>query len=138
MMDLTALKKIETARQYEAVRSRLDKLIREATEKGLLEPEADNEYTREIGRLSYLGAIYENEYIPFRHLAVRKKSPLIQTIEAEMHNRSIKQKDLAEILGINEPTLSQIIRGKRAISMRMAKRLYKSLHIDPKLIIEYA
>lgn len=90
-MDLTALKKIETARQYEAVRSRLDELIREATEKGLLEPEADNKYTREIGRLSYLGAIYENEYIAFRHLTVRKKSPLIQSIEAEMYNRSIRR-----------------------------------------------
>ena len=137
-MDLTALKKIETAGQYEAVRSRLDELIREATEKGLLEPEADNEYTREIGRLSYLGAIYENEYIPFRYLSVRKKSPLIQSIEDEMHNRNMKQKDLAEMLGVNEPTLSQIIRGRRSISMRMAKKLYKSLHIDPKLIMDYA
>jgi antitoxin component HigA of HigAB toxin-antitoxin module len=137
-MDLNTLKKVETAEQYEAVRERVNALINEATEKGMLEPDADNEYTREIGRLSYLGAIYENEHMSFKHIAVKHTTPLIRSIEEEMYNRNIKQKELAAMLGINEPALSQIIRGKRAISMRIAKRLHKSLHIDPKLIIDYA
>jgi antitoxin component HigA of HigAB toxin-antitoxin module len=124
---------------YEKVLSRVKELIKEATENGSLDdPESDNEYTREIGRLSRLGAQYENEYIQFIHLKVRKKSPLIKQIEDEMYSRNIKQKELAEMLGINEPALSQIIRGKRPISMRTAKRLHKSLQIDPKLIIDYA
>ncbi|GHT63426.1 hypothetical protein AGMMS50239_19370 [Bacteroidia bacterium] len=138
-MDLKDIKKIETREQYEAVRRRVDELICEATANGALDnPESDNKYTREIGRLSYLGAVYENESIQFKHLNVRKKSPLIQSIENEMYNRNIKQKELAELLGINEPTLSQIIRGKRTISMRTAKKLHESLHIDPKLLIDYA
>jgi HTH-type transcriptional regulator/antitoxin HigA len=137
-MDLKNIKKVKTEEQYEAVRVRVDELIREASEKGMLESEYDNEYTREIGRLSYLGAIYENEYMKFEHIKVRGKSPLIKQIEDEMYSRNIKQKELAEMLGINEPALSQIIRGKRSISMRTAKKLHKSLHIDPKLIIDYA
>jgi antitoxin component HigA of HigAB toxin-antitoxin module len=137
-MDLEHIKKVETKEQYEAVRVRVDELIREASEKGMLESEYDNEYTREIGRLSYLGAIYENEYMKFEHIKVRKKSPLIKQIEDEMYSRNIKQKELADMLEINEPTLSQIIRGKRSISMRTAKKLHKSLQIDPKLIIDYA
>ena len=137
-MDLANIKKIETEEQYEAIRVRVDELIREASEKGLLESEYDNEYTREIGRLSFLGAIYENEYMKFEHLKIRKKSPLIRNIEDEMYSRNIKQKELAEILGINEPALSQIMRGKRSISMRMAKRLHKSLNIDAKILIDYA
>jgi plasmid maintenance system antidote protein VapI len=55
-----------------------------------------------------------------------------------MYSRDIKQKQLAEMLGINEPALSQIIHGKRSISMRIAKKLYQKLNIDPKLIIEFA
>ncbi|MDR1371480.1 MAG: helix-turn-helix domain-containing protein [Dysgonamonadaceae bacterium] len=137
-MDLKNIKKIETEEQYEAVRIRVNELIVEASEKGLLESDYDNEYTREIGRLSYLGAMYENDYVQFKHLNVRRKSPLIRSIEDEMYSRNIKQKELAEMLDINEPTLSQIMRQKRSISMRMAKKLHKSLNIDPKLIIDYA
>ena len=74
-MDLKDVKKVETEEQYEAIRVRVDELIREASEKGLLESEYDNEYTREIGRLSYMGAIYENEYMKFEHIKIRKKSP---------------------------------------------------------------
>lgn len=138
MNDIKSIKKIETAEQYEAVRNYLDKLIKKATKKGMLESDADNEYTKEIGRLSYMGAIYENEYITFRHFPVKEKSPLIKSIEDEMYSRNIKQKELANMLGMNEPALSQIIRGKRSISMRTAKKLYQSLHIDPQLLIEYA
>jgi hypothetical protein len=65
-MNLENITKIETTEQYDAVSIRVDELIREASEKGLLESEYDNEYTREIGRLSRLGAIYEDEYMSFR------------------------------------------------------------------------
>jgi transcriptional regulator with XRE-family HTH domain len=85
-----------------------------------------------------LGARYEKEHIHFQHLKIRKKSPLIKNIEEVMYAKDLKQKDVAELIGINEPTLSQIMRGKRQISMRTAKRLYRSLQIDPKLIMEYA
>jgi antitoxin component HigA of HigAB toxin-antitoxin module len=138
MIDLSNIKKIETEEQYEAVRMRVNELIIEADGRGLLDSDYDNEYTREIGRLSYLGAVYENDYVQFKHLKIREKSPLIRSIEEEMYNRNIKQKELAEMLGTNETALSQIMRQKRPISMRTAKKLHKSLNIDSKLILEYA
>jgi HTH-type transcriptional regulator/antitoxin HigA len=125
--------------EYDIALSKVKELISEATVSGALnDPAADNDYIREIGRIGHLCAVYENEYMKFEHLNVRKKSPLIKNIEDEMYRRNIKQKELAELLGINEPALSQIIRGKRSISMRTAKRLHKSLNIDPKIIIDYA
>ena len=131
--------KITTREEYETILSQVKKLITEAAEIGALDnPEADNEYTREIGRLSRLGAEYENEFMEFKYIKVRKKSPLIKQIEDEMYNRNIKQKELAEMIAINEPALSQIMRGKRPISMRTAKRLHKALNIDAKLLIDYA
>jgi hypothetical protein len=72
----------ETAEQYNAVSIRVDELICEASEKGLLESEYDNEYTREIGRLSRLGAIYEDEYMTFSHINIGKKT---------LQRRSIKR-----------------------------------------------
>ena len=121
-MELKELKKVETREQYDAVRARVDELINEATEKGMLESDFDNEYIREIGRFGILGAQYENEYIQFKYLKVRKKSPLIKSIEDEMYSRNMKQKDLAGMLGINAPTLSQVMRGKRSMSLSVAKK----------------
>lgn len=86
-MDFKNIKKIETEEQYEAVCVRVDELIKEASEKGLLESEYDNEYTREIGRLSYLGALYENEDMKFEHLKVRKKV----NIHTHMYSEEIAQ-----------------------------------------------
>ena len=81
-------------------------------------------------------ADYENNYMKFEHIKV--KSPLILEIEKEMQKRSIKQRQAAELLKVKESTFSQIMTGKRSVSMRMAKRLYELFKIDPKLIIEYA
>ena len=130
---------LNTKEEYDNAMSYVMQLINEATANGSLsDPEADNEYIREIGRVGHLCAVYEDTKMELKHLKERKKSPLIQSIEDEMYSRNIKQKELANMLGINEPTLSQIIRGKRAISMRTAKKLHKSLNIDAKLLIDYA
>ena len=74
-MDLDNVRRLETLEQYEFVCFRVDELLREASAKGMLASEYDNEYTREIGRLSNLGAIYENEYMRFEHLNVKTQSP---------------------------------------------------------------
>ena len=50
---------ITSQEQYNEVRSQIEKLIHEATTKGMLEADADNEYTREIGKLARLTAEYE-------------------------------------------------------------------------------
>ena len=134
-----SVSELDTRAEYDNAMSYVIRLINEATENGSLDdPEADNEYIREIGRVGLLCADYEDTKIEFKHIKVRKKSPLIKNIEDEMYSRDIKQKELAEMLGINEPALSQIIRGKRPISMRTAKKLHKSLNIDAKLLIDYA
>ena len=114
-----------------------ENLIQEATSNGALaEQDADNEYTREIGRVGVMCADYESAYMTFECL--KFKSPLVRGIEEELANRSLKQREAAEMLNIKESTFSQVIRGKRPVSMQMAKRLYKVFNIDPRLILEYA
>jgi len=114
-----------------------ENLIQEATANGALaEQDADNEYTCEIGRVGNMCADYESVYMTFKYL--KFKSPLVIGIQKELAVRSLKQREAAEMLDIKESTFSQIIRGKRPVSMQMAKRLYKVFNIDPKLILEYA
>lgn len=136
MMKTIMIDTISTKEQYDAVRSRLNELINEATKKGLLEPGMDNDYIREISRLARMSAIYENEYMNV--LPIREKNPLIKLIEDFSFSHNIKKKEIAELLGVNESTFSQIMNGKRKISMELAKKLYKKLNIDPKIILENA
>jgi len=128
---------IHTLELFNEVSEYTDALIDEATEVGaLINPDADNEYTREIGRVGRMCADYESLHMKFQHL--KFKSPLVVSIENEMEKRHIKQRQTAELLDIKESTFSQIMTGKRSVSMRIAKRLYKVLNIDPGLILEFS
>jgi hypothetical protein len=58
--------KITTKTEYELLVSNLRTLIDEATAKGLLNDEdEDNEYIDEIGRVGHLISVYEKEYMMF-------------------------------------------------------------------------
>ena len=128
--------KLTTRKQYDEVKARVEQLIAEATQKGMLEPDMDNDYTQEIALLSQQMADYEDEYLNI--LPLRQKSPLIASIEDYFYAHGLKQKDGAKLLGVNESQFSLIMSGRRRISMSFAKRLHSKMGIDAKLILDYA
>ena len=130
------MEKLTTRSQYDEAKARVEQLIAEATQKGMLESDMDNAYTQEIAFLSKQMADYEDEYLNI--LPLRQKSPLIAIIEDYFYAHNMKQKDGAKLLEVNESQLSQIMSGHRRISMSLAKRLHTRMNIDPKLILEYA
>ena len=81
-------------------------------------------------------AHYEDEFLNI--LPLRQKSPLIASIENYFYAHGMRQKDGARLLGINESQLSQILSGRRRISMSFAKRLHTKLCINANLILDYA
>ena len=129
-------KKLTTKQEYDETKAIVEALITEATEKGMLEPEMDNDYTRQISALSKQMAQYEDEYMDI--LPLRQKTPLIRSIEDYFYARNMKQKEGAQFLGINESVFSQILSGKRRITMPIAKRLHSKLGINADMILEYA
>ena len=129
-------KKLTTRQEYDETKAIVEALIAEATEKGMLEPEMDNEYTRQISELSKLMASYEDEYMDI--LPLREKTPLIRSIEDYFYAHNMKQKEGAKLLGINESVFSQILIGKRRITMPIAKRLHSKLGINADMILEYS
>ncbi|WP_288920166.1 helix-turn-helix domain-containing protein [uncultured Prevotella sp.] len=130
------IQKITTQEEYNNVRHEVDRLIDEATGKGMLEPDMDNEYTRKIASLSRLMAAYENDSLGLQTLRV--KSPLIKCIEDYGYAHNMRQKDVASALGVNESVFSQIMNGKRKITMSIAKRLHSVLGIDANTILDFA
>lgn len=130
------MEKLTTRKQYDEAKARVEQLITEATQKGMLESDMDNAYTQEISLLSQQMAAFEDEYLNI--LPLRHKSPLIACIEDYFYAHDMKQKDGAKLLGVNESQFSQIMSGRRRISMSFAKRLRSKMGIDADLILEYA
>jgi predicted XRE-type DNA-binding protein len=130
---------INSRELFDEMSAYCDALIDEATANGALsDPESDNEYIREIGRIGNLCANYEDTKMSFNHITVRGRSPLVRALQAEMFKRDIKQKEIARLIGVNEASFSLFMNGKRRLSMSSARKLYQNLRVDPKLIIEYA
>lgn len=129
-------KKITTQKEYDDVRGRVEQLINEATQKGMIEPEMDNEYTREIAQLSKMMADYEDNSLGLQTLRI--KNPLVQSIEDYGYAHNMRQKDVASALGVNASVFSQIVNGKRKITLSIAKKLHTVLGIDANTILEYS
>lgn len=131
------IEEITDLKTYDAAMKYLNEVVKYATQKGYFEkPNADNKYTREFGRIAGMGADYENRLMKFKHLKV--KTPLILSIETQMKKKALNQRQAAELLEVKENTFSQVLSGKRNVSMKLAKRLYKTLKIDPKTILEFS
>jgi len=126
-------KKIKTEKDYRNICAEIDLLIDKGTQLGNMEllPDADkNEYVR----LSTMVRSWEKVNYPHPIPA----NPLIARIQERMAEQNLKQKDAAILLGIDEARMSEILHGKRAISMRLAKNLRKNLHIEADILLDFA
>ena len=69
---------IDNKKLFDAIAAYEEDLINEATANGALaEQDADNEYTREIGRVGCMCADYEDTYMTFKCLNFKTKPKLI-------------------------------------------------------------
>jgi HTH-type transcriptional regulator/antitoxin HigA len=100
------MKTITNEEEYRDICQQMNSIIGKGTELGDMEllPEADkNEYIR----LSETVRKWESMHYPFP-VAV---NPLVATIRSKMEEMNLTQKALAEIIGINEARVSEIVRG---------------------------
>ena len=56
-------------------------------------------------------------------------------LEVEMFKRRIRQRQLAEILDVTEPRLSELMKGKREMNLDFARRLHTILHIPAEIVL---
>jgi HTH-type transcriptional regulator/antitoxin HigA len=63
---------------------------------------------------------------------------LAEMIELKRQQMRLKQKELAELLEVPAGRLSQILSGKRRVTLDLAKRLYERLGIPPDFILKNA
>lgn len=90
----------------------------------------DNPYFIELNCLSDIVTDYEEAVFPMA------KPSLIDVIKLRMEERGLKQKDLAVILNTSTSRISEYIKGKREITLQVAKQLHLQLNIDADIILQ--
>lgn len=76
----------------------------------------------EIEILTILIEVYENKHYPIQHA-----SP-IEAIKFHMEQRGLSARDLEPYIG-KSGRVSEVLNGKRSLSLRMIKNLHEGLHI---------
>lgn len=117
---------IKTKAQYEKALKQIENLLVEIGD----DHSYDNPKFVMMDRLSDLVADYEDKYFP---IAVPS---LIEVIKLKMYELGLKQTDLAEKLGIPATRVSEYLRGKREITLDVAKKLHRNLNIDGDIILQ--
>jgi len=119
--------KIGNGRDYNATMKKIDALMKKR-ENNLTTKEAEELRTLAIAAQAYEKSIY----------TIPAPKTLEGLIELKMYERRLKQNELARLLGIGEPKLSQIMSRKRKPDVAFLKAAHKRLGIDGNILLEYA
>ena len=117
---------IENELQYQEALEKIDALMAKIGD----DHSFDNPEFVMMDRLSELVADYED-----RHYAIEIPS-LIDVIKLRMYEMGLKQDDLAKLLGVSKSRISEYLRGKRDITLDVAKKLHNQLQIDGDIILQ--
>lgn len=120
------MKEVRTRKQYEEALRKIEELIVKVGDN----QSYDNPDFVVMDRLSDLVAQYED-----KHYNIETPS-LIDVIKLRMYEMGLKQSDLAERLGISKTRVSEYLRGKRDITMDVARKLHHQLNIDGDIILQ--
>lgn len=119
--------KIENEKEYNAAMKKIDALMKKGESK-LTGKEANELRTLALAAQAYEKSIY----------TIPAPKTLEGLIELKMYERKLKQKELAKLLGIGEPKLSQIMSKKRKPDVAFLKAAHKRLGIDGNILLEFA
>ena len=124
---------IQSEKEYRSICQAMDLILAKGTKIGDMEL-LPNEDKTEYIRLSTLIRVWEKNHYP-HPIPV---NPLIAQIQERMTERNLKQRDTAILLGIDEARMSELLRGKKSIGMKLAKNLRTNLQINADIILDFA
>ena len=119
--------KIESEKDYNATMKKIDALMKKG-ENNLSEQDAEQLRIWALAAQAYEKSIY----------MIPAPKTLEGLIELKMYEKKLKQKELAKLLGVGEPKLSQIMSRKRKPDVAFLKAAHRLLGIDGNVLLEYA
>ena len=117
---------IKTEKEYEAAMARIEELLPLTWGDNVPEDSPEN---IELSLLSDLVAEYEDVHYPI------SKPTLIDVIRLRLYEMGITQTKLAEMLGLSNARVSEIMNGKSEPSLKIGRELSRQLNIDPAVVL---
>lgn len=111
--------------QYRAVMERIEELLQVVNDS----TPVDDRNNVELVLLSNLAADYEDIHYPI------KKPSLIDILKLRMFEMGLSQTGLADLLGMNQSKISEILSGKSEPTLKQARKMADELHISPSVIL---
>lgn len=118
---------IKNEKDYNATMKKIDALMKKR-EANLTNKEAEALRILALAAQGYEKSMY----------TIPAPKTLEGLIELKMYERKLKQKELARLLGIREPKLSQIMSKKRKPDVAFLKAAHKLLGIDGNVLLDFA
>ena len=119
---------------YQQLMAQIETFLQKATAGGGFDSLITEEAT-ELAQLSQLAEAYEDS-IPL--MPIRVPQTIEEMIAFKMYEKKLSQREMARLLEVPETRLSEVLRGKRRVSMALAKSLRTKLRIDADFILEHA
>ncbi len=83
----------------------------------------------ELELLSLLVVEYEELHYPI------EPSTLIEMLQERMSEMKLSQKEVAELLGVSPPRISEYLNGKSEPTLKVVRLMYQKLDIDPEILL---
>lgn len=121
------MKEIKSDADYNNVMTKID---------GLMAKGSANVTKEELGDIRTLAqqaqAFEQAKYV------IDAPTTLIGMVEMRMFEMKLRQRDLAQKLGMSDAKLSMIMNGKQRPGVDFLKAVYQHLHIDASFLLEHA
>jgi len=116
---------IKSEAAYRAAMRRIEELLPLVND----DTPVDNPNYLELDMLSDMVEEYEDIHYPIG------KPTLIDIIKLRLYEMGITQSKLAEMLGLSNARVSEILNGKSEPSLKIGRELSRQLNIDPEIVL---
>lgn len=128
------IQEIQNLDDYIEVMNKIEFFIQKATNSGGVDTLPSEEFDA-LNELSLMANVYEKNA---RANFLNQPKSISDALKIKMMQLRLKQKDMAQLLGIAESRLSEVLSGKRKVNMELAKKLNRILKMEAEFILQAA
>lgn len=128
------IQEIQNLDEYIEIMNKIEFFIQKATQNGGVGNLPKEEFDA-LNDLSLMANVYEKNA---RTHFFSQPTTISDALKIKMMHLRLKQKDMAQLLGIAESRLSEVLSGKRKVNMDLAKKLNRILKMEAEFILQAA